>query len=63
MGTLLFSPHFRVVTESFFSLEDPVSRPLLRCLVTPLVASPFESDVLKVLSINGLAVATAPATA
>ena len=48
--------------EPLFFLT-PVSRLLSRCLVTPLIASPFEPDVLNILTMTGLAAATAPPTA
>ena len=44
----------------FVSEETQFPAPLSRCLVTPLVVWPFDQDVLNLLPIIGLAVATAP---
>ena len=48
--------------KALFFRQDTVSRLLLRCLETPLGASAFEPDVLNVLPITGLVVATTPPT-
>ena len=63
-GLLFVQSSLLVVTVKLYLRGEETHFPALsRCLLTPLIASPFEPNVLNILPITGLAVATVPSTA